>query len=31
MQIPPETAAILPKDIFWFFMTDNELIAKTIN
>ena len=30
-EYPPETAAILPKDIFWFFITDNELIAKTIN
>ena len=26
----PETAAILTRDIFWFFMTD-EFIAKTIN
>ena len=26
-----ETAAILTKDIFWFFMADNEFIAKTIN
>ena len=23
--------AILTRDIFWFFMTDNEFIAKTIN
>ena len=30
-QYPPETAAILTRDIFWFFMTDNEIIAKTIN
>ena len=28
---PPETAAILTRDIFWFFMTDNEFIDKTIN
>ena len=28
---PKETAAILTRDIFWFFMTDNEFIAKTIN
>ena len=30
-EYPQETAAILARDIFWFFMTDNELIAKTIN
>ena len=30
-EYPPETAAILTRDIFWFFMTDNEFIAKTIN
>ena len=30
-EYPPETAAILTMDIFWFFVTDNELIAKTIN
>ena len=29
-EYPPLTAAILTTDIFWFFMTDNELIAKTI-
>ena len=27
-EYPPETAAILTRDIFWFFMTDNEFIAK---
>ena len=31
IEYPPETAAILTRDIFWFFMTDNEFIAKTIN
>ena len=30
-EYPPKTAAILTRDIFWFFMTDNEFIAKTIN
>ena len=30
-EYPPETAAILTRDIFWFFMSDNEFIAKTIN
>ena len=30
-EYPPETAAILIRDIFWFFMTDNEFITKTIN
>ena len=30
-EYPPETAAILTRDIFWFFMTDDEFIAKTIN
>ena len=29
-EYPPETAAILTRDIFSFFMTDNEFIAKTI-
>ena len=29
-QYPPETATILTRDIFWFFMSDNEFIAKTI-
>ena len=28
---PPETAAILTRVIFQFFMTDNEFIAKSIN
>ena len=28
---PKETAAILTRDIFLFFMTDNEFITKTIN
>ena len=30
-EYPEETAAILTRDIFWFFMADNEFIAKTIN
>ena len=30
-EYPPETAAILTREIFWFFMTDKEFIAKTIN
>ena len=30
-EYPQETAAILTRDIFWFFMTDNEFITKTIN
>ena len=30
-EYPKETAAILTRDIFCFFMTDNEFIAKTIN
>ena len=30
-EYPKETAAILTRDSFWFFMTDNGLIAKTIN
>ena len=31
IEYPPETAAILTRGISWFFMTDNEFIAKTIN
>ena len=30
-EYPPETAAILTRDVSWFFMTDNEFIAKTNN
>ena len=30
-EYPKETAAILTRDIFWFFIADNEFIAKTIN
>ena len=30
-EYPKETAAILTRDIFWFFMTNNEFIAKTFN
>ena len=28
---PPETAKILHRDIFWFFLKDKELASKTIN
>ena len=28
---PPETASILHQDIFWFFLTDEEFVSKTIN
>ena len=28
---PPETAKILHRDIFWFFLIDEELVSKTIN
>ena len=28
---PPETAKILHRDIFWFFLRDEELVSKTIN
>ena len=28
---PPETATILHRDIFWFFMKDEDLVTKTIN
>ena len=28
---PPETAKILHKDIFWFFMKDKDFVTKTIN
>ena len=28
---PPETAKILHKDIFWFFLHDEEFVSKTIN
>ena len=27
-EYPKETATIITSDIFWFFMTDNEFIAK---
>ena len=30
-RIPPETAKILHKDIFWFFLHDQEFVSKTIN
>ena len=28
---PPETAKILHRDIFWFFMKDEDFVTKTIN
>ena len=28
---PPETAKILHRDIFWFFLNDEEFVSKTIN
>ena len=30
-EYPQETVAVLTRDIFWFFMTNNEFITKTIN
>ena len=27
---PPETAKILHRDIFWFFLKDEEFVSKTI-
>ena len=28
---PSETASILHRDIFWFFLKDEEFVSKTIN
>ena len=28
---PPKTAKILPRDIFWFFLKDEDFVSKTIN
>ena len=28
---PPETASILQRDIFWFYLKDEELMLKTLN
>ena len=28
---PPETAKILQRDIFWFFLRDEEFVSKTIS
>ena len=28
---PPETASMLHRDIFWFFLKDEEFVSKTIN
>ena len=30
-KFPPETAKILHRDIFWFFLKDEEFVSKTIN
>ena len=30
-EYPTETAVILTRDIFWFFMLDTDFIVKTIN
>ena len=30
-QYPPETANILQRDIFWFFLKDEEFVSKTLN
>ena len=29
--MPPETAKILHRDIFWFFLHDEEFVSRTIN
>ena len=31
MKYPPETAKILHRDIFWFFLCDEDFVSKTIN
>ena len=31
VKYPPETAKILHRDIFWFFMKDEDFVTKTIN
>ena len=28
---PPKTAKILQRDIFWFFLNDDDFVSKTIN
>ena len=28
---PPETAKILHRDIFWFFLCDKEFVSRTIS
>ena len=30
-EVPPETAKILHRDIFWFFLKDEEFVSKTNN
>ena len=30
-KIPPETAKILHRDIFWFFLQDEEFVSRTIS
>ena len=31
VRYPPETASILHRDIFWFFLKDEEFVSRTIN
>ena len=31
VKYPPETASILHRDIFWFFLKDEDFVSKTIN
>ena len=31
VKYPPETASILHRDIFWFFLKDENFVSKTIN
>ena len=31
MKYPPETAKIMHRDIFWFFLCDEDFVSKSIN
>ena len=31
LKYPPETAQILQRDIFWFFLKDESFVSKTLN
>ena len=31
VKYPPETAKILHRDIFWFFLRDEEYVSRTIS